>query len=211
MAKRNPPVAKHRALVWGMSLGLVAMLGAAGSYFVENPGLIVHSTAGGTTPAQVEEAAQSAGMPGQSTDDAVLALMQKLQTTPNDGKTLLGLAQHFLHTGQAERAETFAMRAVMAAQGAESDPSKAAEAALPLYYLGMAQHSQQRYAEAAQSLEKSLSLKDDADTRFGLGILYRYFLKDEARGVAELKKALESPGASDNLRSHVAAEIDKKQ
>lgn len=208
MAKRNyVHTPRHTVVVWVMGLGLVAMLGAAGSYFVQNPGLTSHSAPSGAVASGETSGGGASGgqaMPGQpdEANSAVMALMQKLQANPNDSATLLALAQHFLHTEQVERAENFAMRAVMAAQGAD--------AALPLYFLGMAQHSQQRYPEAAQSLEKSLALRDDADTRFGLGILYRYFLKDEARGVAELKKALESPGATDSLRAHVAAELEKK-
>lgn len=200
MSKRSAkPTRHHGVIVWGIGIGLVAMLGAAGTYFVDNPSLVSHTTPGGAAPAT--QGGEMPGQPSGNADNAVMLLMQKLQANPNDSPTLLSLSQHFLHTGEFERAENFAMRAVMATQGAE--------AATPLYYLGMAQHSQQRYPEAAASLEKSLALKDDADTRFGLGILYRHYLKDEARGLAELKKALDSPGATDNLRAHVAAEITK--
>lgn len=203
MAKRKTTgiVARHGAVRWVLFAGLLAMLLAGASYFTEHPGLTVHS--GG--PGQAAEAASPAGGAGgapAAADAGVMALMQKLQANPQDVEALTALAQHFLHTDEAQKAENFAMRAVMAAQGAD--------AAGPLYLLGVSQHNQGRYTEAAQSLEKSLQHRDDADTRFSLGIVSRYFLKDEARGLAELRKAVETPGASDSLKAHVAAELEKK-
>lgn len=182
-----------------MGVGLVLMLGAALTYMVEQPGLIVHQQGGAAVAPEA-----GAGMPGatDAQNAALMGQMERLQKNPQDTEALLNLAGHFLHTEDYARAENFAMRAVMATQGEAS--------ATPLYMLSMAQHSQGRHQEAAISLEKSLALKEDAETRYSLGILYRYFLKDEERGKAELQKALAAPGATDVLKKQVDAELTKK-
>lgn len=190
----------RRLVACAMGVGLVLMLGSAMSYLVEHPGLIVHQQQGGAAGSAPQ------GMPGAPTADsqnaALMALMERLQKNPQDTEALLNLAGHFLHTDDYARAENFAMRAVMAAQGEA--------AAMPLYMLSMAQHSQGRHQEAAASLEKSLALKEDAETRYSLGILYRYFLKDEERGRAELQKALAAPGVTEALKKQVDSELNKK-
>lgn len=56
-----------------------------------------------------------------------------------------------MHTQDWQRAETFALRAVVAAPNETQ----------PLYMLGIIQHSQNRNAEAAASLEKVVAARED--------------------------------------------------
>lgn len=195
-----------RVAIWGVMLGLVAMVGSALVYFASHPDLILHqsppqaSMAAGMTGVDDGAAGMPQGM-DQAQMNGLMALMQRLEKDPNDLEALSNLAGHFLHLEDYPRAESFALRAVMAAKGAD--------AAMPLYMLSMTQHSQGRHKEAAESLQKSLAAKDDAETRYSLGILYRYFLKDDAKGRAELEKVLAAPGVTDALKQQVEQELGR--
>lgn len=193
-----------KVAVWVVALGLVAMVGSALVYFAGHPDLILHQSPQQASAPVGGAGEDAGGMPGMNQEqvNGLMALMQRLEKDPGDLEALSNLAGHFLHLEDYPRAESFALRAVMAAKGAD--------AALPLYMLSMTQHSQGRYKEAADSLEKSLVAQDDAETRYSLGILYRYFLKDEAKGRGELEKALTSPGVTEPLKKQVEQELAKK-
>ena len=133
----------------------------------------------------------SAGM-DEATQQGVMALMQKLQKNPTDLEALVGLTEHFMHTQDWQRAETFALRAVVAAPNETQ----------PLYMLGIIQHSQNRNAEAAASLEKVVAAKEDPSIRYSLGILYAYYLE-------QLQKALDNPNTPADLKKAVSEEVTK--
>lgn len=192
-----------RVVGWSMAAGLVLMLGAAFIYMAEHPGLVVHTQPGSGMAASAESGDRPTGTTAgpEAQNAALMSLMERLQKNPQDMEALLSLAGHFLHTDDYARAENFAMRAVMAAQGTE--------ASMPLYLLSVAQHGQKRYGEAADSLEKALALKDDSETRYSLGIVQRYFLKNEAKGRAELEKALAAPGITETLKKQIEVELEK--
>ncbi|MFR4118012.1 MAG: tetratricopeptide repeat protein, partial [Bilophila wadsworthia] len=119
----------------------------------------------------------SAGM-DEATQQGVMALMQKLQKNPTDLEALVGLTEHFMHTQDWQRAETFALRAVVAAPNETQ----------PLYMLGIIQHSQNRNAEAAASLEKVVAAREDPSVRYSLGILYAYYLEQPDKGLEQLQR-----------------------
>ena len=91
------------------------MLVSTLSYFSANPGLVSHTTTGTQAAAPSgQQMPTSAGM-DEATQQGVMALMQKLQKNPTDLEALVGLTEHFMHTQDWQRAETFALRAVVAA------------------------------------------------------------------------------------------------
>ena len=98
-----------------------------------------------------------------------------------------------------DAAETFAQRAVTMDV---SNPK-------PLYLLGVIQHSQGRHKDAAETLEKVLSIRDEASVRYSLGVLYIYFLNDAKHGVEHLRAGLNDPGASEELKTAIKQELDK--
>ena len=194
--------AKNRRLILLLALaGLVVMFISTASYFASNPGLVAHTTTGSqATPAsgQPQQApAQAAPGMDEAAQQGVMLLMQKLQKNPTDIEALTGLTEHFMHTQDWQRAETFALRAVVAAPNETQ----------PLYMLGIIQHNQNRHAEAAASLEKVVAAKDDPSVHYSLGILYAYYLDQPAKGLEHLRKALAAPEISPDLKKGVEDEI----
>lgn len=162
-----------------LGAGLALMLRMSAAYLTEHPSLFIHRPA----PAA-----------SRSESDGVARLMEHVRKNPQDAEALCALAQHFNHLGEWERAEMFAVRAVLAA------PNQAD----PLYWLGLVQHSQGRHAEAAASLEKSLELRSDPAVRYSLGVLYRDYLNDLQKGAALLRQVRNDPAAPADLRQHAA-------
>lgn len=187
------PRSARRVLLF-MGLGLLAMLWAATDYFRTHPGLTVPAPVAKSQPAQMSSAPEQG-----AAQDGVMKLMQALQQNPNDLSALTTLAQHFMHLEDWVKAETFALRAMVAA------PSEAG----PLHLLGIIQHNQGRHQEAARSLEKSLNLANAPSTRYSLAILQAYFLNeiDKARG--HLEQVLADSAAPETLKDHARDELGK--
>lgn len=198
----------RRCLLGIVLAGLALMFFSAARHLVEHPSLTAHSpwaereAAGSPAPAAAGGSAPAAGMPGAgvaSMPDGVVAFMRRIQQNPADQHALLSLAEHFMHTGDWPRAENFALRAVAAAPNASR----------PLYLLGIIQHSQNRHAEAADSLRKALAAGEDASIRYSLGLLTAYYLDKVEEGLADLRKAAANPAASATLRAAAAREAEK--
>ena len=189
----------RRSILLLITAGLVLMLVSTLSYFSANPGLVSHTTTGTQAAAPSgQQMPTSAGM-DEATQQGVMALMQKLQKNPTDLEALVGLTEHFMHTQDWQRAETFALRAVVAAPNETQ----------PLYMLGIIQHSQNRNAEAAASLEKVVAAREDPSVRYSLGILYAYYLEQPDKGLEQLQKALDNPNTPADLKKAVAEEVTK--
>ena len=100
----------RRSILLLITAGLVLMLVSTLSYFSANPGLVSHTTTGTQAAAPSgQQMPTSAGM-DEATQQGVMALMQKLQKNPTDLEALVGLTEHFMHTQDWQRAETFALR-----------------------------------------------------------------------------------------------------
>ncbi len=98
----------RRSILLLITAGLVLMLVSTLSYFSANPGLVSHTTTGTQAAAPSgQQMPTSAGM-DEATQQGVMALMQKLQKNPTDLEALVGLTEHFMHTQDWQRAETFA-------------------------------------------------------------------------------------------------------
>ena len=130
---------------------------------------------------------------------AMIDLMQKMQANPNDPDALLDLADMFMRRGDLERAENFINRAAVAV------PSDAR----PPFYLGVLKERQGKYAEAAESLERSLSMQDNPAARFGRAGLRIYHLNDKTAGRAQLEAARKSPDLTGDLKKLVETELAK--
>ena len=80
--------------------------------------------------------------------------------------------------------------------------------ARPPYLLGVVLGGQGKWQEAAEQLERSVSLGDDASARYSLGVIYRYHLKqeDKARQQFDLAAKLSQDPA---LASMIKAELAK--
>lgn len=184
-----PASGARRRVLLCVSLGLLAMLAVSFVYRLQNPSLVV-------------EAPRRSGMPEQrdgGMDPEIGRLMQHLRDNPNDAASLAHLTEHLITQQNWDAAEAFAQRAVVAAP---SDPQ-------PAYLLGVVQHNRGRHAEAAASLERVLSMKDEASVRYSLGVLYLYYLNEPIRGIAHLTAGLHDENAPEDLKESIRRELEK--
>lgn len=186
----------RRIVLGALGLGIVVMFALSIAWRMGDHPLIrqrAAQTAAAETPRSMME--QGAESPqGQ----AVMSLMQKMKDNPNDVDTLLEIARIFAEQGDNEGAKSMAERALVAA------PSDAR----PPYIMGVLLSREGSWDEAAKQLERSISLKDDAATRYSLAVIYRYHLKQEnkARENYEIAARIcEDPA----LASMIKAELDK--
>lgn len=206
----NKPGLSTRIMVIMLSLGVAAMLGASLKYRfgdhplvkqiapqAARPAATAPGTAGGDAPQGMDAMAEA--MRNDPEQAAMIELMQKMQANPNDPDALLDLSDLFLRRGDLERAESFINRAAVAA------PSDAR----PSFYLGVLKERQGKYAEAAEALERSLSIQDNPAARFSLAVLRIYHLDDKAAGRAQLEAALNAPNLTDDLKKLIDAELAK--
>lgn len=164
----------------------------------------VASIIGGTESAPASAPAATGAAPqgpgtglAQEQSDALLPLMQELQTNPNNAEALTGIANIFMSAGEWGRAETFLERAILSKPGDIR----------PRYMLGIARFKQNRPAEAAKTFEELLQIREDPAAMYNLAILYKHHLNrpDEARAL--LEKALKSPDTDEALAGKIKVEL----
>ena len=156
------------------------------------PAAAAQSTTGSDAMRSMME--QSADSP----QGAIMGLMQKMKDNPNDVDTLLELATLFAEQGDNDGARSMAERALVAAPSDHRPP----------YLLGVILSRTGAWDEAAKYLERSISLKDDAATRYSLAVIYRYHLHQEDKARTNYETAAricEDP----TLASMIKAELEK--
>ncbi len=174
-----------------MGAGLAAMASAAMLWFAKG------------APAPREEAARrevSAGAPSPAETGSaqLMEAMRRMQADPNDAEAMLGAARIFSAQGNADAALALARRASVASP---SDPR-------PPHLAGVILAGQGKWEDAAQELERSLSLKDDPSARYSAAVIYRYHLKQEEKAKKHFDMAArlcEDPA----LASMIQAELGK--
>ena len=199
----------RRIVLGALLLGIGVMFAASVVWRLDGKPL-VHDHAPAATaqaPAQMPPAQTAPGAPDKSKMEqaaqspqamAIMGLMQKMKENPNDVETLLALAQTFAEQGDMEGAKDMIQRATVAAPSDHRPP----------YLMGVVLGGQGKWQEAAEQLERSVSLKDDASARYSLGVIWRYHLKDEAKARSHFEKAAVLSG-DPSLTSMIKAEIDK--
>lgn len=180
----------QRLLVIVLALGLTAMLATALVKRLQNPAL---------TEQRPPVPQATAPQQDSSSEDPVGALMQKVAENPNDMDALLRLAEAFMHAENWQAAETFAQRASVLDL---KNPQ-------PLFMLGVILHNLGREADAAQALEKVLTLQDTARARYSLGVLYLYFLDQKDKGLACLEAGLKDPALDAEMKQTIEEELQK--
>lgn len=180
------PSAPHRLIMLALLAGLLVMLATAIWQRITQPEL-------------VQQVAHTPAQHSQEEVSAVGRLMEQVSRNPGDMNSLLSLVNALVKMENWEAAENFARRAI---ELDGKDPR-------PLHLLGVIQHNTGRHADAAQTLEAVIALKDDASVRYSLGVLYIYYLNDKERGLAQLRAGLSLPDVSDSLRKHIESELKK--
>lgn len=201
--------AVRRIVLGALLLGIGVMFAATVAWRMNGKPL-VHDhgpVATAQAPAQMPPAQPAPGAPDKTKMEqaaqspqamAIMGLMQKMKENPNDVETLLALAQTFAEQGDMEGAKDMIQRATVAAPSDHRPP----------YLLGVVLGGQGKWQEAAEQLERSVALKDDASARYSLGVIWRYHLKDgtKARQHFDTASKLSSDPA---LTSMIKAELDK--
>ena len=181
-----------------LGLGLVAMFALSVAWRTGDHPLVrqrpssVAAVTGESSPATMEQTAET---PETS---AIMALMQKMKADPHDVETLLELARVFAEQGDTESAKDMVQRAVVAAPSDYRPP----------YLMGLLLARESRWEDAAAQLERSISLKDDAATRYSLAVIYRYHLKQEEKARANYETAAKICEDA-ALASMIKAELEK--
>ena len=186
--------ASRRIVLGALSLGLGVMFTLSLAWRMGDHPLVRQNTRPAAQAAPKAQPSASA----DAENAPIMALMQKLQSNPNDVEALLQLAGLFAERGDNDAAKEMAQRAVVAAPSDHRPP----------YLMGVVLARQGQWAEAADSLERSIHLKDDAATRYSLAVIYRYHLNDEAKARENYEvaaKICEDPALSSMLR----AELEK--
>lgn len=187
----------RRLVIAIVALGLAAMFASSLAYRMGDHPLTRHIA---VSPAPSAGDMRDARAP-ESPDPqaaAVMELMQKMQQDPNNVDTMLEIATLFASQGNAESAKSMLERAALSAP---SDPR-------PPYLLGVQLAQAGQWDEAARSLERSLGLKDDASTRYSLGVLFRYHLQQEEKAREQFEKAA-AICTNPSLSSMIETELKK--
>ncbi len=187
----------RRIVLGALGLGIVVMFALSIAWRMGDHPLIRQRAAQTSAAADAPRSMMEQGAESPQ-GQAVMSLMQKMKDNPNDVDTLLEIARIFAEQGDNEGAKSMAERALVAA------PSDAR----PPYIMGVLLSREGAWDEAAKQLERSISLKDDAATRYSLAVIYRYHLKQEnkARENYEIAARIcEDPA----LASMIKAELDK--
>ena len=201
--------ATRRIVLGALLLGIGVMFAATVAWRLDGKPLVHdHGTvATAQAPAQMPPAQPAPGTPDKAKMEqaaqspqamAIMGLMQKMKENPNDVDTLLALAQTFAEQGDMEGAKDMIQRATVAAPADHRPP----------YLLGIVLGGQGKWQEAAEQLERSVSLKDDASARYSLGVIWRYHLKNEAKARAHFDTAAKISN-DPALTSMIKAELDK--
>ena len=180
----------RRIVLCALLLGIAVMLAASVSWRLDGKPLVHDhgSAATAQAPAQMPPAQPAPGTPDKAKMEqaaqspqamAIMGLMQKMKENPNDVGTLLAIAQLFAEQGDLEGAKEMIQRAAVAAPSDHRPP----------YLMGVVLGGQGKWQEAAAQLERSISLKDDAASRYSLAVIYRYHLKQEEKARASFEAA----------------------
>ena len=189
----------RRIVLAALGLGLGAMFALSVAWRTgdhplvrQRPASSAAAVSGQSAPAAMEQTAET---PETS---AIMALMQKMKANPHDVETLLELARVFAEQGDNESAKDMVQRAVVAAPSDYRPP----------YLMGVLLARESRWEDAAAQLERSISLKDDAATRYSLAVIYRYHLKQEEKARANYETAAKICEDA-ALASMIKAELEK--
>lgn len=182
------PSLPHRLIMLVLLAGLLLMLGTTVWQRIQQPEL-------------VQQVAHTPAQHSQEEVSAVGRLMEQVSRNPTDMDSLLALVNALVKMENWDVAENFARRAI---ELDAKDPR-------PLHLLGVIQHNTGRHADAAQTLEAVIALRDDPSVRYSLGVLYIYYLNDKERGLAQLRAGLSLPDVSDSLKKHLQSELNKAE
>lgn len=163
----------RRLTLAAVALGLAALFACSLAYRMEDHPLVRQAAA------PVPQSRNEASMPPAPQETALMGLMQKMQQDPHNVDLMLEIAQLLAAQGNMDGAKRMLERAALTAP---SDPR-------PPYLSGIQLAQAGQWEDAAQALERSLALRDDARTRYSLGVILRYHLRQEEQAREQFERA----------------------
>ncbi len=182
--------ASRKIILALLTLGLLVMLGISLQQRISGEPLVVQGN-----PSSSSEAAD----PMAALMTEIGTHMEELKQKPDDFDMLVHTSDLLIQTQQWDAAESFLQRAI------KIDATKSE----PHYMLGIVLHNKEKHAEAAASLEKVVTMNNDASARYSLGVLYAYYLDNKERALEHLKTALQDKNLPDSLRLAIEDEVKK--
>ncbi len=201
----NPHAQDKRIFLLVLLAGILAMFGGAFWYQNAHPGHLTEVTEvrGAGQRGNTAQSEGQTGMPGLTTamsQDEMAHIaenMGKLQSDPNNPALLLDLGEHFLQSGNFDKAELFLER------GSKAAPDNAKI----WHLLGLAQYRLEKYDQAALSFEELIKYDKSGPNLYSLAVLYKYFLSQPEKAKVLFNQALALPGLDDKLKGKIKEEM----
>lgn len=198
---RAPLTGGRQALLGLVGLGLALTLFSSYAYRMENPSLTVQNKKHGGEQGGQGGMGQGGAMGGMGSMGQVRELMAKVEQDPNDVHSLVDLADIFMTMGAVDRASKYLDQA-QALQPGDMEI---------MQRRGLAQFQLERHEEAAKTFEAVLAKEpNNALAHFNLGIVNRYFLKNEAAAAEHFAKAAALPTDDAELAAKAKEEAAKQ-
>ena len=188
---------RGRLVIGLVGVALACIFLASFIYRSNNQGLKVQRQTSGMNQAQQGQNGMSGAM-----QEAVMGeigkMMEQLKENPNDQKLLLDLADRFAVLKSWDRVEMFLRRAMV------QEPGNADI----LYRLGTVSFNLDKHTEAAEYFEQVTALEPEhALAHMNLGILYKHYLDDPAKGASYFQTVLTLPEAPEEMREAAQEEL----
>lgn len=187
-----PQVARRRVTLFLLAC-LGALLFTAVVYRVDNPSIVQHE--------EQREMPGGGSMEKMGDMAGVSALMQRLQSSPDDIEAMRSLGMSFMEMQAWERALAFWDMVL----------ERHADDVMALNQKGFCLFELEQYAEAAVLFERMLGIeKDNFHAHYNLGVIYKYYLEQPEKAASHFQAVVdgapEDPALLSNARRELGGE-----
>jgi tetratricopeptide (TPR) repeat protein len=187
-----PQVARRRVTLFLLAC-LGALLFTAVVYRVDNPSIVQHE--------EQREMPGGGSMEKMGDMAGVSALMQRLQSNPDDIEAMRSLGMSFMEMQAWERALAFWDMVL----------ERHADDVMALNQKGFCLFELEQYAEAAVLFERMLGIeKDNFHAHYNLGVIYKYYLEQPEKAASHFQAVVdgapEDPALLSNARRELGGE-----
>ncbi|WP_419780085.1 tetratricopeptide repeat protein [Maridesulfovibrio sp.] len=186
----------QKAVVWLLGAVLVALFISSLTYRMNHPGNKV----------EFQQQSKGGGMPGgmdgmnEEAMKHVRELMERMGKEPDNLEIQLELANSFMMIRAYGRAQTFFEKVV----SVEPQNIQA------LMGLGMCYYQAEQFEQAAVTFDKIVAINpDDAMAAFNAAIVKKYYLHKHEEADAQLKKIVDNPKSSAEMKKRAEEELKK--
>ncbi|XPV75400.1 MAG: tetratricopeptide repeat protein [Desulfovibrio sp.] len=194
-----PPA--QRILVFVLFGAMIVMLASSFYTRMSNPNMKVEvktSPAAGSGPMGSGSGGPMGGGMDKESMERITMMMKMLEKSPDDPKVIVQIANTFMQMKSFDQALKLLTPAI----------EKRPEDADLLRAQGICLFELKKYDEAAHAYDKVIVLDpEDSMAKYNLGILYKYYLKNEAKGDELFEAVLASKNVDDHIRQQSEHEL----